>query len=148
MRRFNPNDEQVVAGCSLVATVDNGTLATPGIEFKLYDWITFYIITTDADADTTINAKAQEDTVVTMDTPATDIANLAITEFTAAATVKIAKLVVNEGDITKPFVRCLATMGNGTSGAEVTIIALGHLKDYAPGDDPAIVVEEVKLDIS
>lgn len=147
MIRFNPLDHIKVAGESLVATVDAGTLATVGIEMEKYNWLMFFISTTDADADTTIDAKIQEDSAVGMGSP-TDVANLAITQFTAAATAKHAILVVHENDLSEAFCRCLVTAGNGTSGAEINVLVLGQLKHYAPGDHAATVQEVVALDIS
>jgi hypothetical protein len=109
--------------------------------------LAFIINTTDADEDTTIDAKIQQDTLVGFGSP-TDVAGLAITQFTAAATAKQAILLVHENDVTEGFVRALVTAGNGTSGAEIDIIVLGNLKHYAPGDHNATVQEVVKLEIS
>ena len=145
--RMNPFDNIKVAGASLVATVDNATLASVGVEMKNYNWLMFLINTTDADADTTIDAKIQEDTLVGFGSP-TDVAGLAIAQFTAAATAKQAVLIVHEGDVSEAFVRCLVTAGNGTSGAEIDITVLGALKHYAPGSHVSTVEEVVKLDIS
>lgn len=145
--RMNPLDHIKVAGASLVATVDNATLASVGVEMKNYNWLMFIINTTDADEDTTIDAKIQQDTLVGFGSP-TDVANLAIAQFTAGATAKQAILVVHEMDVTEAFVRALVTAGNGTSGAEIDIVVLGSLKHYAPGDHVATVQEVVKLDIS
>lgn len=152
MRRFSPLDELKVVSSSLVATKDNATLASAAVEMKLYDWLIFIINTTDADADTTIDAEIQQDTASGFSTPTTvtdaDGNDFDIDQFTAAATAKQAVLVVNEMDISEPYVRCLVTAGNGTSGAEISIIVLGHLKHYAPGDHASTVVEVKALDIS
>ena len=107
----------------------------------------FTLKATDADGDTTIDAKIQEDTLVGFGSP-TDVAGLAIAQFTAAATAKQAILIVHEGDVSEAFVRCLVTAGNGTSGAEIDITVLGALKHYAPGSHVSTVEEVVKLDIS
>lgn len=138
--------EIAIAASSLVATKDNATLLTSWADIRNFEYIAFLINTTDADADTTIDAKVQS-ADDSSGTNAADITGLAITQFTAAATAKQAVLIVradqvNSGDT---HVGCTVTAGNGTSGAEISILALGFNSQYAPATDyDAATVVQIK----
>lgn len=147
MINIRPNDQVKVAALSLVAATDNTTIASPGVALGDYAWIMFVINTTDANADTVVNAKLQTDSTTAFSS-ATDVATSGITEDTAAATaqgyiLQIRTDMVTNGDA---YVRCLVTAGNGTSGAVTSIVALGFGADYLPGSNVATVIEVVTVD--
>jgi hypothetical protein len=138
--------DYAVASASTVATVDNTTKASGWVNMADFDYVDFIVSTTDATADTTINAKIRS-ADDSSGTNAADITNLAITQFTAAATAKVAVLRVradqlNTGDT---HVECLVTAGNGTNGSVTSIIGLGFGQNYGPASDyDTSVVVEIK----
>jgi len=143
---YYPTEGFAVVGSSLVAAVDNTTIASGYIAMANWEFIAFVINTTDANADTTVNAKVQS-ADDSGGTNVADITGLAITQFTAAATAKQAILVVradqlNTGDT---HVRCLVTCGNGTSGSVTSIVAIGVGSNYlSAADYDASTVVEIK----
>lgn len=128
--------ELSIATSSLVATKDNATLLTGWASMRDFDYVMFVINTTDADADTTIDAKVQS-ADDSSGTNAADITGLAITQFTAAATAKQAILIVRQDQVNSKdtHVGCTVTAGNGTSGAEISIIAIGVPQEYSKASD-------------
>lgn len=136
--------DYAVAGSSTVAAVDNTTHLTTWVSMADFDFVDFIINTTDANADTTVDAKVQS-ADDSSGTNAADITGLAITQFTAAATAKQAVLRVrsdqlNTGDT---HVGCTVTAGDGTTGSVTSIVALGFWSNYSPASeyDAATVVE-------
>ena len=138
--------DYAVASGSTVAAVDGTTKASGWVNMADFDYVDFIVSTTDADADATINAKIRS-ADDSSGTNAADISGLAITQFTAAATAKIAVLRVradqlNAGDT---HVECLVTVSNTVDGALVSIIGLGFGQNYgAASDYDASVVVEIK----
>ena len=137
-------DIMAVAALSTVTTVDATTKASPAVDMRDFEEVCFIISTTDANADTTIDAKGQEDDNSGFSSPS-DITSLAITQFTAAATAKGVKIWVRREDMTQRYARVLVTAGNGTTGAEISIVAVGFRARFNPPADVSEVVENVAL---
>jgi len=136
--------DYAVAAATVVAAVDGTTRASGWVNMADFDYVDFLVSTTDADADATINAKVRS-ADDSSGTNAADITNLAITQFTAAATAKVAVLRVradqlNTGDT---HAECLVTVSNTTDGAMISIVSLGFGHNYGPASDydTAVVVE-------
>lgn len=146
MRAYFP--EYAIVDSTTVAAVDNTTKATDYIAMAGWEYIDFIVTTTDANADTTVNAKVQSADDGS-GTNVADITNLAITQFTAAATNKTAILRVRSDqlNVDDTHVRCLVTCGNGTTGSVTAIVALAFGQNYSPATDydDAVVVEIKKL---
>lgn len=133
-RAFFP--DYAVVDVTTVSTVDNTTKATDYIAMAGWEYIDFIINTTDASADTTVDAKLQSADDAS-GTNVADISGLAITQFTAAATAKAAVLRVRSDQLNTAdtHVRCLVTCGDGTGGSATSIVALGFGHHYAPASD-------------
>ena len=136
--------DYAIADGTTVAAVDNTTKASGWVNMADFDYVDFIISTTDADADTTVNAKVQCDTAGDGNA-ISDITGLAITQFTAAATAKLAVLRVRADQLAagKPYSRVLVTAGNGTSGSVTSIVSLGFGHNYGAASDydTAVVVQ-------
>lgn len=138
----NPGDFIKVAATSTVTLTDNTTLASPGIDMQDYDAVMFIINATDANADTTIDAKLQVDTVSNFASP-TDVSGAAITQDTLANASQAYIIEAKNEDLTQRYVRCLVTMGDGTTGGNCSIIGLGLVANYLPGSDVSTVIEKI-----
>jgi hypothetical protein len=134
--------EYSLVGSSTVSATDNTTKLSSWVSMAGHKWVDFIINTTDADADTTVDAKLQS-ADDSSGTNAADISGLAITQFTAAATAKQAILRVRADQLNgdDDYVGCTVTAGNGTSGSVTSIIAIGFSAHYEPAADAATLVQ-------
>lgn len=142
MQNIYPSGYSKIIGSTTVAARDN-TTASLFVDASGWDFIEFTIITTDASADTTVDMKLQS-ADDTSGTNAADISGASITQFTAAATVKLAVIearsetLIGSGDT---FIGALATLGDGTVGATCVITARGFTANYLPATSIAQIVE-------
>jgi hypothetical protein len=138
--------DYALLGSSTVSAVDNTTKLSSWVSMAGHKWVDFIINTTDADEDTTVNAKVQS-ADDSSGTNAADITGLAITQFTAAATAKQAILRVRADQLNgdDDYVGCTVTAGNGTSGSVTSIIAIGFGAHYDPAADAATLVQRKVL---
>lgn len=148
MPNINPLDLVAIAATSTVTLTDNTTLASPAVNMKYYDAVMFIVNATDADADTTIDAAVQTDTAAAFSSP-TALDGFAITQDTLAAASQAYVVVVTAEDVATgnagdTFVRLLVTMGDGTSGGNASIVALGFNAAYNPPSNAATVIEVVR----
>lgn len=138
--------EYAISGSSLVAATDNTTILSTWVDMSDKVFVDFIINTTDANADTTVDAKVQS-ADDSSGTNAADITGLAITQDTAAATAQQYILRVRHDQLNgdDSHVGCTVTAGDGTTGVVTSIIALGFWHNYAPDvDSDAATVIEVK----
>lgn len=131
-----PRDEIAVIGSTTVATRDNTTATTTWVNMANFEEIFFVINTTDANADTTVDAKVQsaDDNA---GTNAADITGLAITQGTAAATAEQYVLSVRKDQLNgdDDHVAVVVTAGNGTTGVVLSVVVLGWRPQYQPASD-------------
>jgi hypothetical protein len=147
MPHINPKDLVAVAATSTVTLTDNTTLASPAVNMRDYDSVMFIINATDADEDTTIDAAVQTDTASAFSSP-TALSGFAIAQDTLANASQAYIITVTGEDVAAgnagdTFVRVLVTMGNGTSGGNCSIVALGFNANYMPPTNAATVIESV-----
>jgi len=140
--------EYAISGSSLVAATDDGTLASTWVDMSNKVFVDFIINTTDANADTTVDAVVQS-ADDSSGTNAANITGLALTQDTAAATAQQYILRVRHDQLNgdDSHVGCTVTAGDGTSGVVTSIVALGFWHDYAPDadSDAATVIEIVNI---
>lgn len=146
MNNINPNDYIKVAATSTVTLTDNTTLASPVVSMADYDAVMFVVVATDANADTTIDAIIQSDSAAAFGGPST-VTGSAITQDTLANASQAYILQVRADDLAagETHVRCLATLGDGTTGGNTCIVALGLVANYLPGSNAATVIEVVTV---
>lgn len=149
--RNYPSDYVALAGGGMSKALDNTTLDSDWINMGHFEYVVFDIICLDPSADTTVDAKLRS-ADDSSGTNAADITGLAITQFTAATTRKLARLVVRADELNgnDKYVGCRVTGGNGTVGITVGIIANGFGGDYDPAEnyDSSVVQEVKKLGVS
>lgn len=125
--------------------VNNTTLATPWALMDAVDPVLFLIRA--GVTDTTVAAKLQQATD-SGGTGAKDIPGAYITGLTATDDNKHASIELEPArmDIKNGFVyaRMLATVGNGVSGANLTMITAAKAR-HSPPSQPAAFVQQVKV---
>lgn len=142
MNNIYPSGYKKFLGCTTVAARDN-TTASLFVDAEDCEFIEFTVYTTDASADTTVDMKLQS-ADDTSGTNAADISGASITQFTAAATAKAARLearqetLIGSGDT---FIGALVTAGNGTVGATLVIVAEGYVPNYLPVTNDSRMVQ-------
>lgn len=143
MLNINPNDYIKVAATSTVTLSDDTTLASPAVALADYDAVMFIINATDANADTTIDAVIQSDTVSAFSGSPATVASL--TQDTLANASQAYVMQVRSDDVAAgdAYVRVVATLGDGTTGGNVSIVALGICANYLPGSNAATVIEVI-----
>lgn len=139
------SDEYAVCGSQALLNVDNTTAASEYIDMSKFQKVVFIGVVKDASADTTVNAKIQSADDGS-GTNVADITNLAITQFTAAATEKefVIEVRQNQLNVNDTHVRLLITAGNGTVGISGGVIAIGYPDALPASEYDLATVQEIK----
>jgi hypothetical protein len=122
------------------ALANNTTYATAWVDSTKFYRLAFLLAV--GATDTTVDAKLQQASDAS-GTGAADISGKAITQIVTANKQAWINLRGVEVGQAKTYVRLLATVGNGTTGAQLSAVAFGADERYAPANQAASVVQAV-----
>lgn len=137
-------EELAVVGMVAPQTVDNAAVNTDAVDLSKFNRAVF-ILSVGA-TDTTVDFKLQSDDNSNFSSP-TDIPGKAVTQFSATDDNKIALIEIAAEEIgaaKERYVRGRVTVGDGTTGAVISVIALGGVpRYYAASDFDLTAVKEI-----
>jgi hypothetical protein len=132
---------------SIAATVDpqllnNNSVTSDWVDMSLYRKVSF-ILNVGA-TDITVDAKLQEATD-SSGTSAQDITGFAITQLTATDDNEQVVIEIDATELSEDYthVALVVTIGNGSTGAQISAIGLGYEARYVEVDHLASVTEVV-----
>lgn len=140
----NATERFAVVGGINSQLLDDGSATSDWVDMENFDRVVFLVRI--GAADTTLDAKLQSATD-SNGTSAADITGKAITQFSATDDGQVALIEIKAEEIPagRQHVACVVTAGNGTTGVQVNVEALGFDPRYMPASnfDSADVTEIV-----
>lgn len=130
-RHMAPSDYVPVVGTVDPQLVDNAAVTSDWVDIGDFAWVLF-VVNIGA-TDITVDAKVQS-ADDSSGTNAADITGLSATQLTASDDNKQVVFAVHQSQVNTDdtHVACVVTVGDGTTGAYVSVVALGFGSNYQP----------------
>lgn len=130
----------VVATTDPQAIYDDATATTDFVDMSVFDKVMFIICI--GATDITVDALLQESDASNGSSPSS-ISGKALTQVTADDDNKQFTIEVSASECSKRYVGCNATIGDGSTGAFVTVIGIAGDARYSVGDSDLTSVAEI-----